>query len=290
MRAYEYYLRGRQLAHQARRESLDAALRMFGRAVEIDPTYARAVAAAADCHSWLYMYHDATDARLGLADEASRRALELDPESGEAHASRGFVLSLSRRYDEACAELTRAVELSPTLFEAHYLFGRVSWAMGRLEDAARHFEQAAAVRPEDFQTLMLLITVYQAIEPARALEAARRAVANVREHLELYPTDMRARYHGAIALRQLGQETEARAWADRVLAAEPDDSSTYYNLGCFYALGGDADRAFDCMYRAIAKGFAHREWAANDSDLVGLHGDPRWPELLDRFASAAKRG
>jgi eukaryotic-like serine/threonine-protein kinase len=79
VQAYEYYLRGRQLAHQVRREGYQGALRMFQRAVEIDPGYARAFAGIADCHSWMYMYYEATDENLRRADEASRRALELDP-------------------------------------------------------------------------------------------------------------------------------------------------------------------------------------------------------------------
>src|SRR5262249_46405227 len=44
VRAYEYYLRGRQLAHQVRREGYQGALRMYRLAVEIDPGYARAYA------------------------------------------------------------------------------------------------------------------------------------------------------------------------------------------------------------------------------------------------------
>ena len=125
LRAYEYYLRGRQLAHRVRRESWEGALRMFEQAVAIDPAYARAYAGIADCYTWIHMYYQPTEATLRKADEASRRALELDPDSAEAHASRGFALSLEKRYDEARAELARAIELSPTLYEAHYLSGRV---------------------------------------------------------------------------------------------------------------------------------------------------------------------
>jgi adenylate cyclase len=289
VRAYEYYLRGRQLAHQVRRESYQGAIRMYERAVEIDPTYARAYAGIADCHAWIHMYYEATDETLRRADAASRRALELDSGSAEAHASRGFALSLSRRYEEARAELATAVALSPGLFEAHYLFGRVCWAEGRLEEAARHFEDAATAQPDDYQAVSVLASVWEGLgAPEQAIPHHRRAVERARRHLELYPTDARALYHGAIGLRRLGEDAEACEWAERALAMVTDDSSAFYNLACFYALGGDIDRAFECLGRSVDCGYAHREWLEHDADLDGLHDDRRWGELLTRFPVVGK--
>jgi adenylate cyclase len=261
---------------------------MYERAVEIDPRYARAYAGIADCYSWIHMYYQATDETLRRADEASRRALELDPGSAEAHASRGFALSLSKRYAEARTELTTAVGLSPTLYEAHYLFGRVCWAEGRREEAARHFEDAAAVQPDDYQAASMLGCVYDGLKDPEVLPAFRQTVERARRHLELYPTDARALYHGAIALRRLGEDTEARDWAERALAAVTDDSSAFYNLGCFYALGGEIDRAFECLGRAVDCGYAHLDWLEHDSDLEGLRGDARWGELVARFPSGER--
>ncbi|HKU61015.1 MAG TPA: protein kinase [Gemmatimonadales bacterium] len=284
VRAYEYYLRGRHLAHQVRREGYQGALRMFRQAVEIDPGYARAFAGIADCHSWMYMYYDASEENLRQADQASRRALELDAGSAEAHAARGFALSLGKQYDAARAELAAAIALAPSLYEGHYLFGRVCWAQGQLEEAARHFEDAATVRPEDPEAPSMLASAYEAINDAERAEAAhRRAVANTRAYLELYPADARALYHGALSLRRLGEEAEALAWAERARASAGEDSSAFYNLGCFYAIGGDIGQAFDCLNRAVDVGYAHREWVEHDVDLEPLHGDPRWEALLGRF-------
>ena len=288
VRAYEYYLHGRQLAHQVRREGFQGALRMYQRAVEIDPRYAKAFAAIADCHSWLYMYYDATAENLRLADEASRRALELDAGSAEAHASRGFALSLGKHYEGARAELAQAIALAPSLYEAHYLLGRVCWAEGKLEEAARHFQDALHVRPEETDAVGMLGTMYDGLgDKAKARAAHLQSIANIRVHLELYPDDARAIYHGAYALRCTGEETEARAWAERARVAAGDDSSALYNLGCFYAIGGDTDQAFTCLNRAVDLGFAHREWMENDPDMKSLRGNPRWGQLLERFGPSA---
>ncbi|HKT58769.1 MAG TPA: protein kinase [Gemmatimonadales bacterium] len=289
VRAYEYYLRGRQLAHQVRRDGYEGALRMYQRAVEIDPGYARAYAGMADCYAWIHMYYESSEAMARRADEASRRALELDPASAEAHASRGFALSLEKRYAEARAEFAQALALAPTLFEAHYLFGRVCWAEGRAEEAARHFQDASEARPDDFQSLAMLAAVYDGFERHEdAVALYRTTVDRIRRHLELYPEDARALYHGAIALRRVGEDEEARAWAERALAVVGDDSSALYNLGCFHAIGGDIDRAFACLSRAVDCGFAHREWMEHDGDLDHrMRDDPRWERLLGRFQERA---
>ncbi|HKZ51962.1 MAG TPA: protein kinase, partial [Candidatus Acidoferrales bacterium] len=83
VQAYDYYLRGRQFFHQFRKKGYEYARQMFARAIVIDPNYARAYAGVADCCSFLYMYWEASEANLKEADAASRKALELDPDSAE---------------------------------------------------------------------------------------------------------------------------------------------------------------------------------------------------------------
>src|ERR1041384_4528761 len=106
--AYEYYLRGRQFFHQFRRTGMQFARRMYERAIETDPRYALAYAGMADSCSFLYMYWDGSKANLEAADQGSRKALELGPDLAEAHASRGFALTLSRQYEEARREFETA--------------------------------------------------------------------------------------------------------------------------------------------------------------------------------------
>jgi adenylate cyclase len=70
------------------------------------------------------MYWDGSRTNLESAESASRKALHLDPELGEAHASRGFAVSLSRQHAEARLEFETALRLNPKLYEAHYLYAR----------------------------------------------------------------------------------------------------------------------------------------------------------------------
>jgi tetratricopeptide (TPR) repeat protein len=283
IRAYENYLRGRQLIYRFRRQSFAQARDLFERAIEIDPSYALAWAGVADCCSFLYMYWEHTDENLQEADSASRTALEHDPELAEAHAARGLALSLSKNFEEAEAELQRAIDLDPTLFEAYYFYARACWAQGKLELAAKMFEDANRARPEDYQSLTLLSNVYHAqgrLDDEK--EASRRALEIIRRHLELYPDDVRARYMGAGALIMNGEREEGRAWLEQSL--ETDDPSVYYNVACGFMGLGERERALDCLSRAVDAGFAHREWAENDAELAPLKGDARFTAILARMA------
>ena len=137
--AYEYYLRGRQYFHQWTRTGIQFARRMYERAIELDPKFATAYAGIADCCAFLYMYWDGSKANLDGADAASLRALTLDPDLAEAHASRGFALALSRQYEAARPEFETAIRLNPKLYEAHYLYARALFQEGVITSYSIHY-------------------------------------------------------------------------------------------------------------------------------------------------------
>jgi non-specific serine/threonine protein kinase len=282
VQAYDYYLRGMQYFHQFRRQSLEFAVQMFTHAIQADPGFARAYAGLADCHSLLHMHWKTGGDHLKQAEEASRQALELDPELAEAHAARGLAFSQSKRYDEAQAEFETAIRQNPNLFEAHYFYARACFAQGKLAEAARLFEQASRLRPEDYQALLLAAPVFAGLgRPADAEAAYRRGLQVAERHLELYPDDARAVYLGAAAWCQLGNRERGLEWAGRALAMDPEEPMVLYNVACVYALLGQAEQAIDCLGKAITNGFTHKRWIENDSDLKSLHGHPRFQALLE---------
>ena len=85
--AYTYYLRGRELLHRHSKTYYELARRMFVKAVELDPLYARAYAGIADCDSSLYL-HCRVDVGIDNILATTAKALALDNRLPEAHASR----------------------------------------------------------------------------------------------------------------------------------------------------------------------------------------------------------
>ncbi len=281
VRAYDFYLRGRQFFHQFRRKGFDFAREMFAKAIDIDPAYARAYAGIADCSAFLYFYWDSSAENLQRSDDASQRALELDPDLAEAHASRGLTASLRKNYDEAEREFRIAMRLAPRLFEPYYFFARNCYAQGKFEDAVAWFEQASRVNPEDYQAPMLLASALNGIGlKAEAHAAYRRGLAAAEKHLELHPDDSRALYLGANALSQLDERERSIEWADRAIALEGEEPQVLYNVACVYALLNEVDKAVDCLEKSITRGWGQRAWMQHDPDLAGLRAHPRFQALL----------
>jgi len=282
VQAYEYYLRGRQFFHHQRRQSFEFARRMFERAIEIDPGYAQAYAGLADTCSFLFMEFEPSDEVRRQADEASRKALELEPGLAEAHASRGLAFLVARQYEEAQREFDAAIRLDPTLFEAPYFYARSYFQQGKLAEAATWFERAHAVRPEDYQSPILLASIYVGLgRRGEAAVAYRQGLRVAEQRLELYPDDARAWYLGAGALVNLGEPEQALDWVRQALALDPGDAIVLYNVACIQTLLGRFDEAIDCLERAV-ESFINWDWLAHDTDLDSLRTHPRFQQLLAR--------
>jgi len=287
VQAYDYYLRGRQFFYQFRRRGYDFARQMFSRAIELDPNYARAYAGVANCYSYLYMYWDATEENLKASEDASRRALQLDPDLAEAYVARGLATALGKKYDEAQKEFEKAIRLDPKLFDAYYFYARACFQQGRLELAAHMFEQAAQVNPEDFQAPSMLAMVYEGQGRLAEAEAAhRRSLRVIEKHLELHPDDARALYLGATDLVQLGEKARSLEWARMALAIDPEDAGILYNVACVYSLQGHLEESVACLEKAMVHGFWYKQWAEHDSDLNNVRSHPRFAALMARSATS----
>src|SRR3954462_3493183 len=288
IQAYDYYLRGRKFLYQLRRPSLEFARQMFARAIVIDPNYARAYAGVADCSSFLYMWFDSTEDNLREALSASRRAVELDPESPVTHASLGLALFLSNDYEAARQEFETALGLCTELFEAYFYYGRSCFAQGQFEKAAELFLNASEARPADYQALSLRALCFRALNlKAEARQAYQQCLRKIENHLLLNPDDVRAVYMKSGSLAGIGENAQALEWSDRALSMDPEEPSVLYNVACNYALLNEIDKALDCIEKAFDKGFGHKEWMEHDPDFASIKNHPRFKALMRGFAARA---
>jgi len=283
IQAYDYYLRGRHAVHQFGKRAMQYAIQMFEKAIAIDPEYAPAHAGLTLANATMYMVYDA-DARVCTAAErASARAIELDPDSAEAHTTRGIVELMTNRFDAAEQAFERAIALDPRSFDALYYYAQSCATRGNHARAAEYYEKAAKVRPEDYQALLISAQSYRSLgQPEAERSAAERGLARAKRTLELNPDDVRALYLGAVALCKIGRVTEGREWAERALALEPDEPSVLYNVACYYTRAGEHERAIDLLERAVLPGSANRVWIEHDSDLDELRDLPRFKAYMER--------
>lgn len=282
IQAYDFYLRGRQYFYQYTRKGIEFALRMFTQAIELDASYARAYAGIADCASFLFMYAGSHELHREQADSASRKAIDLNPESAEAHASRGVALSLKGEYNEAARAFETAIRLGPSLYEAYYFYARVAFAEGKLEKAIELYEKASEANPHDYQAPLLVAQSYSDLgHPEEAEAARRRGIQCAEAKLRLNPDDARALYMGANGLVALGEHERGLEWANQALSMDPDEPMVLYNVACIQSLAGRVEDAINSLERAVRSGLSQKGWIEHDSNLDPLREHPRYKALIE---------
>ncbi len=290
VQAYDYYLRGRKFFDQYHRKGIELALKMFALAIKHDPCFGLAYAGIADCHCFLFLYSGQDPVVLEQADQASRRALELTPESPEAHVSRAGVHLLCGRHAEAEAESERAIQMGPHLFDAYYQYARHCFAQGQEQKAVQLFMRASQENPRDYQCPLLVAQCYEHLgQPEKAQAARQRGVEIVQERLAAVPDDVRALYMGANALAALGELEKSMEWAGVALSMEPDEPMVLYNMACIHSLAGDVEGAIEHLENAVQAGLRQKGWLDNDGNLDPLREHPRFRALLGKLEQMPRK-
>ena len=149
--AYEHYLRGRFLAERRTKESLNLAVQSYKAAIAADATYAQPWVGLADAYVALGVPTFGTlgplEARR-MAKDAVLKALDLDPQSGEAHCTLGFIAYFQDwSWAQAENEFRRGLVLSPDYAMGRDWYGDYLLAMGRFPDAMEQIERARQIEP-----------------------------------------------------------------------------------------------------------------------------------------------
>lgn len=286
LEAYDYYLRGKVFFYQYKTRGIEFALKMFTQAIELDPGFVRAYAGISDCCAYLYLYAGNHDHHREQAEAMSIKALKLDPDSAEAHASRGVACALKKDYPGAEEAFETAIQLDPMLFEAYYFYARVCFAKGDLTKTIQMYEKAMEVNPHDYQSPLLVAQIYSDLgEEGKAKESRLRGIKTAQTKLMLSPDDTRALYMGANGLVGLGEYDQGLEWARQALAIDPEEPMVLYNVACIQALAKKYDDALDSLERSVKNGLKQKTWLEHDSNLDPLRSSPRYKKLLKQFPS-----
>jgi adenylate cyclase len=286
--AYQLYLMARKYwlgGWQRRRELI---VRLCRRALDLDPTYARAWALTSICQADMrFGAHDADD--QGWA--AAERALALEPDLAEAHAAKGRILEARGDIDAAQVEHEIALRLDPESYEVNVGAARWAIATRRYELAIRYLEAASAINEEDYWAPGMLIQCYEAVrDSVRGREAAAVSLERIDKLLAIEPDNGGALGFAVNALVCLGDFERAKTRAEDALLLDPDNSQLTYNLACAMTKAGETDFALELLGRAIERvGEEGYLWAQVDNDLDSLRGDPRFKSMMDKRAASLAR-
>jgi len=147
--AEQFYLKGRFYWEKRTPDGLNKAVDYFTQAIVQDPNYAPAYVGLADCYNLMreYTLMPASEA-YPRALAAAKRAVELDDQYSEAHASLAFALFWGM-WDAAGAEreFRRAIDLNPSNAVAHHWYATYLCTVGRRAEAVVEIERAQALNP-----------------------------------------------------------------------------------------------------------------------------------------------
>jgi DNA-binding winged helix-turn-helix (wHTH) protein/Tfp pilus assembly protein PilF len=314
--AEDYYLKGRFYWNKRTPESLNQALEAFTQAIAHDPNYSDAYVGLADCYNLLREFSAMPGNEAYFkAFAAAKKAVELDQQSSEAHASLAFVTFFGM-WDAADAEkeFRRAIELDPNNVKAHHWYATFLHALGRHDEALTEIELARKLAPDSSSILAdkarLLWSAAghheQALQMLKQIEAAEPDFISPHVYLRLayfengdYPNYIVELKKDALLTHDAAQSSVAEVAASGfvkggergLFEAQLSEQRKLYEQGKLspYLVAqtearlGNKREAIRYLTICIQ---SHDEWVLNlrdDQEFVSLHGDPAFKQLLTKI-------
>ena len=312
--AYTYFLRGRELAREETEPSVRRAIGLFDKAVELDPSFAKAYVGMAEC--FLLLASDAYESyeqSLPKAELAVKKALELDPQMAEAATALARIHFLEDDVVASETEARRAIELNPSLPEAYRTLSNVASLRGDFDEGVRMWEAAYRLDPVRPRYIERVGSFYfYSGRESEALQfwekttelAPAGTYRNMTEYYMFKGNHEKAKESFSMA-EKLEPTNSWVPWMKGFIAAQTGDGTTALEairkieenwsgsldlngIGFIYYALGDLDSYFTYMNRA-AEQHVLQYWYPMYCPLFAQgRTDPRYQELLDKVKEMFK--
>ena len=244
LEAYDCVLRGRELWERFTPEDNREARRLYEKAIELDPDYARAYASLA----WTYLIEHSErwvgpeEQPLERALEIARRGVRVNPASHSNRLALGQVCLSKGLHDEALEALETAVTLNPNDADGYVFLAQALNRVGRPDEAIALIEKAQRLNPASpaWYAWNLGIACYLARRYEDAISALRRG----------RPLGAMAYRWLAASYAQLGREPDAKAAAEEYLKRTPDFSLARHLQMLHFQHAEDRDHYADGLRKA----------------------------------------
>jgi TolB-like protein/Flp pilus assembly protein TadD len=294
--AYDYYLQGRDyLRNSTGEESLNSAIALFAKAIDLDGGYAEAY--AGQCDAYLSLYHSQRDPRqfqnaqlacetalsldhralpvyvalgnlyrfsgkYGLALGAFDKALEINPASGDALNGLAETYELDNKPDLAEETFLRVIALQPGFWRAYQSMGGFLFARGRFEEAIPYYTRITELMPDNAKVFNDLGAAYY------MLGNFQQATEAWQQSLALAPTAL-AYSNAGSSLFFLGRFEEAVDMYQKAVEYAPEDYQNWGALGDAYSYTESMQELAEPMFRNAIK-LALERLKVNRSDANAL--------------------
>lgn len=278
--AYNLYLLGRHHIDKRTRADLERAIDYFQQALVLDPDYAFPYVGLAEANLlpfvgvsdvYLLVIKDTGDGGLSAADAVARalplieKALALDSEIAEAHASLGLLRMVERDYLAAETALKRAVALNPNFSRAYTW---LSSALSRQNKDREAFEALNRSLELDPLSLPANVNMIWALV-ARNRMAEARGIGN--RFVELYPDSPLPYFSLSQVYLLSGDLVRTVGLLEKSLSLAPDLPGPRNELGFAYALLGDYGKSLENLRGFPEEGFLQIASGQTEEGLLTMH-------------------
>ena len=309
--AYQSYLKGRYFWNRRTGANLKKAIEQFKIATDQDPNYALAYAGLADCYALLPEYGGVPASEVfPQAKTYAERAIAIDSQLAEPHATLGLLNHKTWQWAEAEREQKRAIELNPNYATAYQWYSVCLRDLGRLDESALMITRAHELDPLSSIIGTNVSEIYQ------LQNNYNDAIANSLKIIELDPTFWVAYTDLGYSYLKQGRSAEAIITLEKAVELSNRDASSLGDLGYGYGVIGKRAEAtaivkeLEAKYArkesnganlaAVYAGLGNKdkafEWLEKDFQNKGeldylswalrfepLHDDPRFKDLLRRM-------
>ncbi len=310
--AYTMYLKGRYHWNKRSETGLTAAITHFEQAIEKDPGYALAYAGLADCYSIMgfYAYREPSSV-YPKANEFATKALEIDGNLAEAHASIGeFSMHYYHDWPKAEASLKRSISLKPNYSTAHLWYATYLQATGKVDESI--FEEKKALELDPLSLIInsdLARSYYFSRRFGEAEEQYRKvvemdqnfaiahkglgevlalggrfeeAIAEIGKALEVSGGSFFIRDDLGYVYALSGKKGEARQVIEELKSAASQRYVPPYGIAVIYLGLGEIDAAFEWLEKAYREK-CFLTFLKVDPIFDGVRADPRFVSILRRL-------
>jgi len=308
--AYHLYLKGRYHWNTWSQTALLTAVDYFNEAIKLDPGYALAYAGLSDCYYRVSGIYSQTRDAMPKAKTTAMTALAIDPNLSEGYAALGLS-KLFYELDWLGAEqaFRRAIEINPSYSVAHQRLGLYLNLRGRFDEAEQELEAARQIDPLSLHTswsfalMFFLARDYEAalaeiqttldIEPGYVptiylLGRTHEQLGNLDDALETFKKGV-ALTDATVFLAALGHTYTmlGNPEAARKILNELEERSKYtyvsaYGKAVLHLALNDKQRALACLEQACSDRCEMITWLKIDPHLDGLRTEPQFMDLLGR--------
>jgi TolB-like protein/tetratricopeptide (TPR) repeat protein len=301
--AYQLYLKGRHHWNRRTAEGIERAIFFFESAIDADAAYAPAYSGLAD--SYIALASRDLYAPLQLmpkAEAAARRALALDPELAEAHASMGAIHEVFHwNWDRAQEEYLTALRLNPGYVTARQWYALALAHRGRVAEGLAQMLVAAESDPLSFMiNANTAVIHYLGRDYDAAEDFCHRA-------LEINPHHEPAHFTLGLAHQQRGRDDDAHAALEKALTISRGEPHVVAALGALersrsrldalaelsltrdvspvhfatvHIALGELAAALEWLDRAVEARSGWLVYLATEPRFDALRGNPRFDSLL----------